>query len=478
MFLLKISLSKEGIVMAEILFNQNVELCGFNIGRSDILYPSGTPQIEDSTEHSIVYSFVNNNMYRNNSLCGIYQSDVLSRDKYNIYRQPIHSNVKTFLATIDGVTDGFWDYNLSKGEKYKYIVETMPSEKTQNINAVSLETPHFVNPNWTYWSICDIEKSLTTTENSGVDVFVPSDIVFMIKGNVNIGSINDNLNIIKYNTLGQYGKVVQNQQKYDSGNVSCLVGDFKAVESFNEFKNIIVINDVYNKEDFNNVFVNKIIDYQITNYDNYYFTFPNYSSKYYECKKGITYQIIDSEMAPEGWNDQFDLCYVKKTDETYVRAEREYVLVDNIINEENVEIGPPDFQLNYSQYYIKTNDQYIQLTEPLKWDKNIYYTLSQPQPDYQQGKYYRQIIDYNLIEADVQTQYKLLNSIDTLNAWRDCVSNGKLKLLKAPNGLKWIVSINDQNSIDINWQSSSYPATINFNWQEVIDKNKISIIKW
>jgi hypothetical protein len=31
------------------------------------------------------------------------------------------------MATIDGVTNGFYDYNISGNQKYKYIVETDPS---------------------------------------------------------------------------------------------------------------------------------------------------------------------------------------------------------------------------------------------------------------------------------------------------------------------------------------------------------------
>ena len=42
----------------------------------------------------------------------------------------------------------------------------------------------------------------------------------------------------------------------------------------------------------------------------------------------------------------------------------------------------------------------------------------------------------------------------------------------------WVVSISDQTSRDVNYNSSSYPTTINFNWQEIMDKDKITIMKW
>jgi hypothetical protein len=86
-------------------------------------------------------------------------------------------------------------------------------------------------------------------------------------------------------------------------------------------------------------------------------------------------------------------------------------------------------------------------------------------------------VEYKLA-ANNKTQYRLINSMEKLRLWRECVSNGKLKLLKAPNGLMWIVNINDQSPIEVTWQSSDYPSVISFNWQEVIDKDQITIIKW
>ena len=108
--------------------------------------------------------------------------------------------------------------NGASNEKYKYIVETNPADKTDptKSDSVSLDTLHYVNPHWKYWSICDVEKDMGASENSGVDVYIPSDTMFIIKGNVEAGPISDNIQVIKYNTLGKYGRLIQNQQKYDT----------------------------------------------------------------------------------------------------------------------------------------------------------------------------------------------------------------------------------------------------------------------
>jgi hypothetical protein len=70
------------------------------------------------------------------------------------------------------------------------------------------------------------------------------------------------------------------------------------------------------------------------------------------------------------------------------------------------------------------------------------------------------------------------NDITLLNQWRDFVSNGKEKLLKAPNGQKWIVAISDANTLDVAWHSSQHISTIGFNWQEIANINDVSIMRW
>jgi hypothetical protein len=50
-----------------------------------------------------------------------------------------------------------------------------------------------------------------------------------MKNNLEPGSISDNLSIIKYNTLGKYGVMIQNQQKFDTGSMSCIIEDFMFV---------------------------------------------------------------------------------------------------------------------------------------------------------------------------------------------------------------------------------------------------------
>jgi hypothetical protein len=108
-----------------------------------------------------------------------------------------------------------------------------------------------------------------------------------------------------------------------------------------------------------------------------------------------------------------------------------------------------------------------------EWINNYYY--KKVIPTYKSGTYYTQVISngVKVPKTDI-----IMNTYETMQAWRDCLSNGKFKLLKSPNGQSWVVSISEPTSLSAIWNAKKYPSSIEFNWQEVLDKDKISIIKW
>ena len=136
--------------MSKIVFHKNVEFAGFNLGKEGIAYPSGNNPNENDVDESIVCSFVNGSMYDGVHVQARYQSQALARDKFILYRQDESNKNKTYLATIDGVTNGFSDYNVNSNGKYKYTVETSPNDKDDDntSSSISLETPYFVSPSW------------------------------------------------------------------------------------------------------------------------------------------------------------------------------------------------------------------------------------------------------------------------------------------------------------------------------------------
>lgn len=463
--------------MAKIIFSQNVNLYGFNMGSTDnTQYPSNVQieqTIEDNTKDSIVFSFVNEDMYQQSKLYAKYKSKALSRDKFVVYRQNINDSTKQYVATIDNVTDGFYDYNIGSDEQYKYIVETNPADQKEvNIAAqVSLETAAFIKPHWNYWSICDIVKDLDASAESEKDIYRPSDTIFMMKNNINAGSIDDNLNIIQYNTLGKYGVVIQNAQKYDSGNISCMISDFAVIQDLRHTNYVIVKDDISTVENRDNFLLSIQNN---TEYTSYCFVFPNVDQTYYSYQPDnskIIYQKlnINEDGEPSFWSDYYSEYY------EYNNITKQYdklVAFYNPIPSEK----PSDWNdyQNYLQYYTKdANGVYIQNTNEV-YDANTQYYKYEI-PKFKNNYYYQMTVNS---WVPIDSYYTITNDVEKMNAWRECLSNGKIKLLRAPNGQRWIVKVNGNNTLDINWNTSQYIATISFNWQEIDDINKISIIKW
>ena len=468
--------------MAKILFKQNIDLCGFNIGTKDISYPPNINidnDIEESTQNSLVFSFVGNDMYQNDILYAKYKSQALSRDKFILYRQSLTDKVKKYIATIDNVTNGFYDYNVSNNEKYKYTVETNPMDKTDD-NAsemsVTLETISFIKPHWNYWSICDIEKNLEASQESGADIYVPSDQVFIIKNNITAGSISNNLNIIKYNTLGQYGNVMQTPQKFDSGNVSCLINDFMAIQDVRNTQHIVVKDDILTPTERDNFLMSVEPKFQsddccfiFPQIDNTYYSYqPNNAVKIYK-KLNINLNLIDNI---NFWNDSYYEYY------EYDEKSQQYNKLQAYIP---ISISPPvsdeqkkQWNDTYLQYYIRDVHGVYHQNIDSTYNGNIQYYIYQI-PEFKNDYYYYLAVNP---WRPIPSRYSITNDIQKIRAWRECLSNGKLKLLKAPNGQKWVVKINGQNTLDVMWNSVQYPTTISFDWQEILDINKISIIKW
>lgn len=69
------------------------------------------------------------------------------------------------------------------------------------------------------------------------------------------------------------------------------------------------------------------------------------------------------------------------------------------------------------------------------------------------------------------------NQAEKINNWKEFCSNGNLKLLKNISGDSWIVEIVDSPSRNVILGCDTPITSINFSWQEVLDKNTISIIE-
>ena len=317
----------------------------------------------------------------------------------SVYKQDLNHNYKTHLIDMDDSDlyttknnqmsyvehiPTITDYMVMSGNPYRYEVYLKIMNKDNLIDQDDpgytyclLTMTDYINPVWRTWSICDLDFYTTNNElafNSSENLyeFRPSSKIFMIKNNLEAGEISDNINVISYNTLGQFGRLIQNQQRFDSGQITCMISDMGEYQKIKECRNITKIN----------------------------------------------------------------LNQIRKV----------------LGKDENYNVG--NYLDEYGQEHNKDNYLYI-----IDKDQSYYYV-------YYINKW-----------IPVQTDYTLSSSKQCIDEWRHCVSNGKLKLLKAPTGCMWIVAISNTNSYRTEWKSAQYPTTISFNWQEVMDVNQKIVTK-
>ena len=80
-------------------------------------------------------------------------------------------------------------------------------------------------------------------------------------------------------------------------------------------------------------------------------------------------------------------------------------------------------------------------------------------------------------ERDFKYGDKYSREVDKMNAWKQFISDGELKLLKDNKGNSWIVYITDVPTYSMKTMSNSQPTVISFNWKEAEDVDIVSIVK-
>ena len=232
--------------MGQIIFKNGIKLLNFNLNNKTTIEP---PLTDNDIKGSIIY-YISNKFYDSdkNTLSAIYRLSSFSSNEFAIYRKSPNDSYKTYLGTVSDVTNGIIDYGVASNKQYKYIIQPSPKDGGN----VSIQT-NYLNVHWNRWSIVSLNYDIKN------DIYYPDDTVFTFRNNLSVGSISDNMNFIKYNTLDKFGRVVQTSQQYDSGSLTCLFGDFKSVYDIRGSHSLIldeitqieirkiVFNVVYNK---------------------------------------------------------------------------------------------------------------------------------------------------------------------------------------------------------------------------------------
>lgn len=429
--------------MGKIMFKNGIKLLNFNLNNKTTIEP---PLTADDIKDSIIYS-VSNKFYNSdkNTLTAIYKLSSFGSNEFAVYRQSPNDNYKTYLGTVNGITNGIIDYGVASNKQYKYIIQPSPKDGGN----VSIQT-NYLNVHWNRWSIVSLNYDIKN------DIYYPDNTVFTFRNNLSVGSISDNMNFIKYNTLDKFGRVVQTSQQYDSGSLTCLFGDFKSVYDIRGSHSLILdeITQVEIRQIVFNIVYNKLL----------------------ELLNSIDFEQVISTTTIQ--DNIFG-----------------YNIVINIYQNGNVELIWSDRinNVSYRGYTQDSKDKTIEqiITEiinmlidnmPDSFVRRLYCEITYSSLDYKDCYiYFSKYDDYyekNILWEQVRKQYAYYDDDEKMVLWKQFLQDQKVKLLKSPKGDMWVVSISDQTSRDIQYNSVSYPTTISFNWQEIMDKDKISIMSW
>ena len=423
--------------MGQIFFGDYVKLENFNLNNKINIEP---PTNSNGVKDSIVYSVASSDFYdtKKGTLLAIYKPISFSSDKFTIYRKSLGDNYATYLGTVENITDGIMDYGVASNKKYQYIIQTNP----QYNNNISIQT-NYLNVHWNKWSIVSLNYDIKN------DIYYPDDTVFTFNNNLSAGSISDNMNFIKYNTLDKFGRVMQTPQQYDSGSLTCLFGDFKSVYDIRGSHSLIL--DETTQTEIRRITSNIIRNRIITLLD---------KSNAFVQDNMFGYNIVINVYE----NGKIELIWLDKINNIsycgYTQDSKDKTTEQIAIEIVNMLVN------NMSDSFIRR--LYCEITYSSSDYENYYIYFSK----------YDDYYEKNILWEQVRKQYAYYDDDEKMVLWKQFLQDQKVKLLKSPKGDMWIVSISDQTSRDVQYNSVSYPTTISFNWQEIMDKDKISIMSW
>ena len=185
---------------------------------------------------------------------------------FSIYRKTPNQKYYDYICKIsDGVTK-FIDYNITTDNYYHYLaaVEVTTSEGLeyklyQNYTDETQTELNYLYVQWGDWTICDIEDS---TEDG---IYFKSGDMWHLKYNMSDDMTNTmNTGVTMWETLGRYGKYSIGQKNFDSGSISCLLGDIDYYNDYsirNKFKIDPKTGKLYESEEQDKIFNQRICGY-------------------------------------------------------------------------------------------------------------------------------------------------------------------------------------------------------------------------
>lgn len=185
---------------------------------------------------------------------------------FSIYRKTPSQKYYDYICKIENGATKFVDYNITSDEYYHYLaaVEVTTSEGLeyklyQNYADTAQTELDYLYVQWGDWTICDIEES---TEEG---IYFKTGDMWHLKYNMSDDiTTTMNTGVTMWETLGRFGKYSIGKKNFDSGSISCLLGDIDYYNDYaikNKFKTDIKTGKLYKSDENEKVLRGNICGY-------------------------------------------------------------------------------------------------------------------------------------------------------------------------------------------------------------------------
>lgn len=185
---------------------------------------------------------------------------------FSIYRKTPNQKYYDYICKIENGATKFIDYNITSDEYYHYLaaVEVTTSEGLeyklyQNYADTAQTELDYLYVQWGDWTICDIEES---TEEG---IYFKTGDMWHLKYNMSDDiTTTMNTGVTMWETLGRFGKYSIGKKNFDSGSISCLLGDIDYYNDYaikNKFKTDIRTGKIYESDESEKVLRGSICGY-------------------------------------------------------------------------------------------------------------------------------------------------------------------------------------------------------------------------
>lgn len=252
-----------------VFFNSNINVSVLKVDKIVSLSSDTLPtQIEKAKkDKAMIGNTILWNNFKNTIDCSYFDPvGEVANETFSIYRKTPNQKYYDYICKISDGATRIIDYNITTDNYYHYLaaVEVATSEGLeyklyQNYTDETQTELNYLYVQWGDWTICDIEDS---TEDG---IYVKSGDMWHLKYNMSDDMTNTmNTGVTMWETLGRYGKYSIGQKNFDSGSISCLLGDIDYYNDYsikNKFKTDPKTGKLYEFEEQDKIFNQRICGY-------------------------------------------------------------------------------------------------------------------------------------------------------------------------------------------------------------------------